>query len=144
MDLETTDRVARADEDAVYRGLLEYNLARLEDKHPRQLGVFLRNEQGRPAAGLIGMTHGNWLSIQYLWVSEPLRKQGIGSHLLERAESAAAERGCRYAFVDTFHFQAPEFYEKHGYREAFVLTEYPVTGRRYYYTKRLALQDGHH
>lgn len=100
MNLEMTDRIARADEDAVYRGLLEYNLARLEDKHPRQMGIFLRNERGIPAAGLIGTTHGNWLSIKYLWVSEPLREQGVGSRLLERAESAAVERGCRYAFVD--------------------------------------------
>ena len=39
--------------------------------------------------------------------------------------------------VDTFSFQAPEFYKKHGYIEAFALKEYPYTGKRYYYTKEL-------
>lgn len=137
MEPELTERISPQDEKAIYQGLLTYNLARLEDRHPRQLGVFLRDEAGSPTAGLIGMTHGNWLSIRYLWVSEPLRGQGIGSRLLETAESAALSRGCRYAFVDTFHFQAPAFYERHAYCQVFALTEYPLTGGRFYYTKRL-------
>lgn len=137
MELEITDQIEERDEVTVYQGLLAYNFTRLEDKNPRQLGIFLRDEQGTPAAGLIGTTHGNWLSIKYLWVSEPLRKQGVGSGLLEQAESIAVERGCQYAFVDTFYFQAPAFYEKHGYREVFTLTEYPLTGKRFYYTKQL-------
>ena len=41
------------------------------------------------------------------------------------------------AFVDTFSFQAPAFYKKHDYREVFTLEEYPYTGRRHYYTKKL-------
>lgn len=50
-----------------------------------------------------------------------------------------AQRGCKYAFVDTFSFQAPAFYEKHGYREVFTLEDYPYTEKRYYYTKDLAV-----
>lgn len=137
MEPELTEQISPQDEKAIYQGLLKYNLARLEDRHPRQLGVFLRDEAGEPTAGLIGMTHGNWLSIKYLWVSEPLRRQGIGSVLLKKAESTAAARGCRFAFVDTFSFQAPDFYERHGYRGVFALSEYPLTGKRFYYTKQL-------
>lgn len=137
MELELTDEIAAEDQETVYQGLLAYNLARLEDRTPRQLGVFLRDAQGTVTAGLTGMTHGNWLSIRYLWVSEPLRGQGIGSRLLEAAEAEALRRGCRYAFVDTFHFQAPVFYRRHGYREVFALREYPRTGARFYYTKEL-------
>ena len=33
--------------------------------------------------GLIGETFGNWLSIKYLWVSEELRGEGIGSAILQ-------------------------------------------------------------
>lgn len=137
MKMETTDRIDPQDESKVYEGLLEYNLARLEDKNPRQLGIFLRDDWENPVAGLTGMTHGNWLSIRYLWVSEPLRGQGTGSRLLKAAEDEALRRGCRYAFVDTFQFQAPAFYEKYGYRQVFALMDYPLTGKRFYYTKRL-------
>jgi predicted GNAT family acetyltransferase len=76
---------------------------------------------------LTGEIFGNWLCIQFLFVSEQLREQGIGSKLLETAESEAKQRGCRYAFVDTFSFQAPIFYKKHGYQEVFTLEEYPYT-----------------
>ena len=47
------------------------------------------------------------------------------------------QRGCKYAFVDTFSFQAPTFYEKHGYREVFTIEDYPYTEKRHYYTKAL-------
>lgn len=57
---------------------------------------------------------------------------------------AASGRGGRgqktwlqIAFVDTFSFQAPAFYKKHDYREVFTLEEYPYTGQRHYYTKKL-------
>ena len=70
-------------------------------------------------------------------VGEAFRGQGLGSRLLEAAENEARQRGCKYAFVDTFSFQAPAFYEKHGYREVFTLEDYPYTEKRHYYTKAL-------
>lgn len=57
--------------------------------------------------------------------------------MLKAAEEEAKKRGCKYSFVDTFSFQAPAFYVKHGYKEVFALKEYPITGARYYYTKEL-------
>ena len=86
---------------------------------------------------MTGETFGNWLCIQCLFVSEQLRGQGIGSRLPEAAEKEAERRGCKYAFVDTFSFQASAFYERHGYREVFTLEDYPCTGKRHYYTKKL-------
>ena len=137
MALEITDQIQENDQQAVYRGLLEYNLARIEDQHPQELGVYFRNESGEITAGLIGNTHGNWLTVKYLWVSESLRGQHIGSELLEAAEQTARERGCKYSFLDTFGFQAPEFYQKRSYRVVFTLEEYPISGKRYYFTKEL-------
>ena len=53
------------------------------------------------------------------WVRADQRGTGIGSQLISRFEHAAAERGARRVFVTSFTFQAPGFYEKHGYREIF-------------------------
>lgn len=88
-------------------------------------------------AGLVAETFGNWLEIEYLFVKENLRGKGIGSQLLQQAESEAKKRNCRYAFVNTYQFQAPAFYRKYGYKEVFTLKDYPYTGQRYYYQKDL-------
>ncbi|HCW52394.1 MAG TPA: N-acetyltransferase [Clostridium sp.] len=137
MDFEITDKIKKEDEEAIFNGLLEYNLDRIEDKNPKDLGIYLNDENGNKIAGLIGDTHGNWLSVKFLWVSDKLRGQGIGSRILKQAEETAKLRGCKYCFLDTFSFQAPEFYKKYGYKEVFALENYPVTGKRYYFTKEL-------
>ena len=41
--------------------------------------------------------------------------EGIGSQLVRRFEEAAAARGCRVFYLDTFSFQARPFYERLGY-----------------------------
>lgn len=137
MKIEITDEIIKQDEDIVFQGLLEYNLAKIEDKDPKDLGIYLKDDTGKIVAGLIGDTHGNWLFIKFLWVSEELRRNNIGKNILMQAEQTAKERGCTYAFLDTFSFQAPEFYKKYGYKEVFTLENYPLTGKRYYFTKTL-------
>ncbi|WP_125140348.1 GNAT family N-acetyltransferase [Clostridium transplantifaecale] len=132
-----TDKIEEHDRAEIYAGLLEYNMERLEDKNPREVGIFLEDAEGKKTAGLIGETHGNWLMIKFLWVDTLLRGQNIGRRLLNQAEDTARERGCKYVFLDTFSFQAPDFYKKLGYEEVFLLENYPLTGKRHYFTKNL-------
>ena len=114
-----------------------YNRANREPSKSEPLNIYLEDEEGNLVAGMVAETFGNWLEIEYLYVSEDLRGQGIGSKILKMAERESRERGCKYSFVDTFNFQAPKFYEKHGYKEVFALKKYPYIGERYYYTKEL-------
>jgi hypothetical protein len=46
-------------------------------------------------------------------------------------------RGAKHAHLDTFSFQAPGFYHKHGYRVFGELPDFPPGHRRYYLTKDL-------
>ena len=137
MHFRITNDADERDVQDIFEMLKEYNLKHREPSQNVPIGVFLEDETGRKLTGLTGETFGNWLCIQYLFVSEQLRGQGIGSRLLEAAEKEAERRGCKYAFVDTFSFQASAFYERHGYREVFTLEDYPCTGKRHYYTKKL-------
>ncbi len=114
-----------------------YNRSKREPSKSEPLNIYLEDEQGNLKAGMVAETFGNWLEIEYLYVSDDLRGQGIGSKILKMAERESKERGCKYSFVDTFNFQAPKFYEKHSYKEVFALKNYPYTGERYYYTKEL-------
>ncbi len=96
------------------------------DAHSAELGlpgdwsarwIIGRDAEGAIRAGLRYLTTFEWLFVHLLWVAAPYRSQRNGSHLLSEAESVAREKGCRGAYLDTFTFQAPRFYERHGYRE---------------------------
>ncbi len=114
-----------------------YNRSKREAAESEPLNLYVEDDSGELMAGLVGETFGNWLEIEYLFVKEDIRGQGIGSQLLQRAESEAKKRNCRFAFVNTYQFQAPAFYQKHGYKEVFTLKDYPYTGQRHYYQKDL-------
>ena len=114
-----------------------YNRSKREEVESEPLNLYLEDEKGNLMAGLVAETFGNWLEIEYLFVKEELRGQGIGSKLLQRAESEAKKRNCRFAFVNTYQFQAPDLYISHGYKEVFTLQDYPYTGQRFYYQKDL-------
>ena len=114
-----------------------YNRSKREAAKSKSLSLYVEDDSGELLAGLVAETFGNWLEIEYLFVKEDLRGQGIGTQLLQRAESEAKKRNCRFAFVNTYQFQAPAFYQKHGYKEVFTLKDYPYTGQRHYYQKDL-------
>ena len=82
-----------------------------------------------------------------LWVDESLRGKDVGTQLITEAEEEAKARGCRYALVDTFSFQARPFYERMGYNMQMALEDYiadsrapqeaPSTHTRFFLTKSL-------
>lgn len=137
MEFKVTDHIEEAEQKIIYEGLRAYNQERRVGGAFRELAVFAEDPQGEKCAGLIGETHENWLMVKYLWVREDCRGQGLGSKLLAQAEEEAKNRGCHFVFLDTFDFQAPEFYPKYNYVERFVLENYPLTGKRHYFTKTL-------
>ena len=58
-----------------------------------------------------------WLNIEVLLVEADVRGSGVGSRLLAKAERQAIALGATNAKLDTFEWQAPAFYKKHGYEE---------------------------
>jgi GNAT superfamily N-acetyltransferase len=86
------------------------------------------DDTGELLAGISGWTWQQAAGIGMTWVRADQRGTGIGSQLISQFEHAAAERGARRVFVTSFTFQAPGFYEKHGYREIFRWDGVPVDG----------------
>ncbi|GAB2950505.1 N-acetyltransferase [Streptomyces pseudoechinosporeus] len=108
------------------------------DERELPLHLWALDEQDELAGGLVGHTWATWLHVTYLWVDAPHRGTGLGSHLLSRAEQLAhAERGCRAARLETWDFQAPEFYKKRGYEVVCVIPDYPPGVTEYTLAKRL-------
>ena len=88
--------------------------------------------------GLIGETQFLWLKISVMAVAEHSRRRGIGRRLIELAETEARDRCCRYAYVDTLDYQAPEFYRKLGYQLAGKLENWDSHGHaKCFFTKQL-------
>jgi ribosomal protein S18 acetylase RimI-like enzyme len=72
-----------------------------------------------------------------LWVARALRGKGHGQRLLAAAERRAIERGCRHVFLDTFNFQAPDFYVKQGYEIYARADDWPVGHSHFFLRKAL-------
>lgn len=77
----------------------------------------------------------NCLYIDVLWVKEEYRKEGLGSKILNEIEKVAKDKGCYLIHLDTFDFQAKDFYIKHGYDIFGILDECPQRHKRYFMKK---------
>jgi ribosomal protein S18 acetylase RimI-like enzyme len=116
MHIEVTDNPSPDDERFVVAQVRAFNLPFAEWDF-KSLCVFARNNEGSIIGGLVGHTYWQYLYVGFLWVHEAHRKSGLGSKLMFEAESQAKSRGCKRAFLDTFSFQAFDFYRRLGYLE---------------------------
>ena len=92
------------------------------------LSVRIEDAAGELVGGLTGWTWGTCAGISLVWVRENARTRGTGSRLLAAAERVARERGCHQIVVSSFTFQAPGFYERHGFVETGRTEGLPVEG----------------
>jgi ribosomal protein S18 acetylase RimI-like enzyme len=88
--------------------------------------VVLAHHDGQLVGGCCGSTWGGTCELNSLWVDERYRRQGLGGRLMALAESEALARGCHQAVLFTYQFQAPGFYERHGYRVVGRVDDYPM------------------
>lgn len=101
---------------ALLQRLASANVASGGPSGYRSIAVISRDpDTGEAASGVWGVMLYGWLLIELLYVAEPDRRKGLGSRLLATVENAARERDCAGAWLSTYAFQAPGFYEKNGY-----------------------------
>ncbi|MCZ8520696.1 MULTISPECIES: GNAT family N-acetyltransferase [Paenibacillus] len=102
-----------------------------------RLDLVLKEEDGKLAGGLLGRTYRFAVYIEILWVDEKYRGQGLGARLMKAAEEEAVRRGCRLMHLDTFSFQAPDFYRKLGFEVFGELAGFPDGAVRYFLKKTI-------
>jgi GNAT superfamily N-acetyltransferase len=131
----TRDPVAEA---AINRGLAEYNAARFREPDTLTLDVLVRDDgSGRAVGGLLGHSSYGMFFLDLFHLPEALRGHGLGSRIMALAEDEARRRGCTSAVVYTVAFQAPGFYERHGYRRFGEIAAPPDGATRIFLSKRL-------
>ncbi len=101
--------------DLIDRGIGDFNstAAPLHDVQP--LACFAEDSNGLVFGGVVGRTWGECAEVQQLWVHESSRRNGTGRALMQAFEEQARQRGCRRLYLDTWSFQAREFYESLGF-----------------------------
>lgn len=111
--------------DMIGEGLDEYNIGKGGPYNHEELWILARDDDGSILGGLKGHTGYSWMFVDWLWVRPENRKGSVGSQLLAKAEAIACERSCLGAYLETFSFQAPEFYKRHGFQEFGRIDDYP-------------------
>jgi GNAT superfamily N-acetyltransferase len=134
---EIGTRIAAEDIQFLDDRLYEFNMAATGIRNGELLGIFVRDQSGAISAGLSGWTWGDCCRIDKLWVREDLRGRGLGRRLILAAEQEAVRRRCRLVTLDTYSFQAPEFYRKLGYEVVAVVDGYPTPHRQWYLKKAI-------
>jgi ribosomal protein S18 acetylase RimI-like enzyme len=75
--------------------------------------------------------------LRQFWVDESRRHRGLGTRLFEAAEQEARRRGCTQIVLMTFSFQAPAFYERHGFEVVATIDNHPRGHHNLLMRKRL-------
>jgi len=127
--------------DLVNKGIVEYNLSKVpftQETPFISVNRIIKDSNGNILAGINSVLYcWNCMSIDSLWVKEEFRQNGYGLALLNEVEKIAKEKGCKLIHLDTFDFQAKDFYLKHGYEIFGVLDDCPLEHKRYYMKKNI-------
>lgn len=125
--------------DIVDNGIVDYNLSKVpftQDPSFASINRVIKDAKGEVLAGINTLMYcWNCLYLDVLWVKEEHRKAGYGTALLNEIEKIAEEKGCHLIHLDTFDFQAKDFYMRRGYEVYGVLDDCPKGHKRYYMKK---------
>ena len=121
--------------------LVDYNLSQVpatQDENFIDLSRKVLSEDGKILAGIIvRMYCWRCIYIDTFWIDESMRGEGLGTLLLEEVERVAKENGSHLIHLDTFDFQAKDFYLAHGYSVFGELEDCPKGHTRYFMSKVL-------
>jgi len=122
---------------ALFDSLFQSNVERTGDGRIEHLCVVARDSDDALMGGIYGEIYWGWLNILAIWVTPQLRRHGLGTQLLARAEAEASAKGCHGAYLDTFTFQSVELYTRAGYEIFGTLEQFPNGHSRHFLRKPL-------
>ena len=134
---ESVDAPDPTDMAVVDSGLDEYNHRAADLAAIYKLACFARLPSGEIAGGAVGRYWGTACELQQIWVRQDYRNSGVGKRLMELFERRAQEHGCTLLYLDTFSFQAPNFYLKLGYEVACEFPGFPGGVSKFIMQKKL-------
>jgi GNAT superfamily N-acetyltransferase len=137
ISLDLTNEPAQEDVEFLDGQINAFNMAAVGSYDAQLLAAFARHPERGIVAGVSGYTWARFCEIQLLWVHSDLRSQGYGSRLLGMAEDEARARGCGLITLGSYTFQAPGFYQRHGYQVVGTVPDCPPGHAHVYLMKVL-------
>ncbi|WP_439865020.1 GNAT family N-acetyltransferase [Pseudomonas antarctica] len=136
--VEVSDQPNAEAERILGGGLAAFNEAVTGYNDRRLLTVLIRDPVTQEIlGGITGKTTLGMAFLDLFHLPEALRGSGLGSQLLHAFEDEARRRGCANAVLYTLSFQAPGFYEKHGWVRFGEVPCDPEGSSRVFLSKRL-------
>ncbi len=131
------------EKDYIEQKIVEYNSKQVPFSQKNDfinLDYVMKDKEGEIIGGITAVLY-CWkcLYINVLWVTEKYRHQGYGAILLHQVESAAQNQGCILSHLDTFDFQAKDFYLNQGYEIFGILDDCPQDHQRFFLKKILKM-----
>ena len=123
--------------EVIIEGLKNYNLNQVGYNETESFYLEAVDNKNQTIGGLISRIYWDWVELNLIWVKEDFRGQKIGKKLLERLEQHAKNKKCVGIYLDTFSFQAPDFYIKQGYEIFGELKQFPKNENRFFLKKML-------
>jgi len=140
------DFVVASDKDEAAQIILMSGLAAYNEAHvgpdpvrdpDNHVYIVARDRTGRVRGGAQGVAVGAWLALDTVWVEDVFRTRGLGTRILAAAEAEGRRRGCKWAVLATFDYQAPDFYSRRGYVEYARMEDFPWGHTRFQLRKSL-------
>jgi N-acetylglutamate synthase-like GNAT family acetyltransferase len=99
--------------------------------------LVVRDECTAVVGGAIGWTAHRWCYVDVLALTPETRGSGAGAQLLAAVENLARSRDCIGVYLFSYSFQAPGFYERHGFTAFGELTDLPPGHTQIWLSKRI-------
>lgn len=131
---------AEDDNAVVKEGIAAFNESIIGERD-KAFSIFLKDDMGKIFGGIQAFLGTESVYIDVLWVEENLQKHGYGTKLLKAVEQEALKNGCLLSLVDTWDFQAEQFYLKNGYERIGDLKNYWHGHAKIFLRKNLRTTD---
>lgn len=119
----------------VYEGFRQHAIEEIGCDEKFDPVAFIARANGQFVGVVVGELFWGSLHIKYVYVDLQYRGQKIASTLMDHLLNYGRDNNCSFAFVETMNFQAPDFYQKLGFKLEFTRSGYSH-GTSFHYLRK--------
>lgn len=142
MNIKISDNINEKHYNQIVEYIVTFNNEKIKHLNPDQfinkpLEIIVKNDVNEIIGGIYGRSIWGTIEAKTFVVKEEYRNQGIGKQLIQTLENEAKIRNCKYIILDTFSFQAPDFYLKMGFEQTGIEKDFLEGFDKIYFRKKI-------